>query len=191
MKYYGKPNTKKGIKVGEILGSEFDNKNSAIGIIREHGLLGEYVSRIDNGNGDTVEIDTDPKNISMNSVEYNGNKYWYGENSYDIEMQLKLNKRIGFYRELPDIYDDAVFHWKKNKKYGSLECVIEEGIFEYQCIYKPDGNANINVRYVACDNLHRNKVTMSTIEVINATNDVIIEAIKKWKSQFKDMLQNA
>lgn len=187
MKYYGNQYIKKAIKVGEVSRNEFINKNSAVGFIKEHGLLGEYISKMDGD--DEYLIDTNPKNKSMEYIEYNGEKYWYGENIYDEMASIRLNATVGFYAQLPDIYNDKVFHWKKNKKYGSMECTIEEGVLAYQCIYKADGNANVNVRYVACDNLHRNKVTIATIEVEYATNEVILKAIKEWKRSFKDSLK--
>ena len=188
MKIYGEANIRMSYKVGEVLAKEFNDGNSPIGFIKEHGMLGEYISKMERFDNGEYEIDTDPKNVDMHKVEYNGEIYWYGCNSLDMKMQLKLNHRIGFYKELPNIYDDNVFKWKKNKKYGTMECTIEEDVLEYQVIYKPDGNANINVKYIACDNLHKNKVTMATIEVVYASNDVILEAIKTWKKQFAEMI---
>lgn len=191
MKYYGDKNIKRGIKVGEISYKEFNDKDSAIGFIREHGLLGEYISKMRDEVEDEMPIDTDPDNISIQSIEYEGNRYWYGTNCFDPILTTDISRKVGVYRELPDIYDDKMFHWKKNKKYGSMECIIEENVFEYQCIYKADGNAMVNVRYTACDNLHKNKVTISTIEIEYATNKVILKAIKKWKKNFRDMLECA
>ena len=191
MKYYGEKNIKRSIKLGEINYNEFNDKDSAIGFIREHGMLGEYVSKMYDDAEEELSIDTDTENISLEVVEYNGNKYWYGTNCYDPALTLGMSRKIGVYKELPDIYDDKIFHWKKNKKYGSKECTIEENMFEYQCIYKADGNAVVNIRYTACDNLHRNKVTIATIEIEYATNKVILKAIKKWKKNFRDMLATA
>lgn len=191
MKIYGEANKRMGYKIGEISAKEFNDGKSPIGFIKEHGMLDEYISKMERVDNEEYEIDTDPKNTEMHKIEYNGETYWYGSNCYDMKMQLKLYNNIGIYKELPNIYDDNVFHWKRNKKYGTLECTVEGGVFEYQIIYKPDGNANINVRYVACDNLHRNKVTMSTIEVIYASNDVILKAIKTWKKQFRNMVDVA
>lgn len=188
MKYYGNEYIKKSVKVGEIPWNEFNDKNSAVGFIKEHGMLGEYVFKMEGIEDDEYLINTDPKNVSMDCIEYNGEKYWYGENIYDELASIRINRVVGFYRQLPDIYNDKVFHWKKNKKYGSMECTIEEGAFAYQCIYKADGNANINVRYIACENLHRNKVTIATIEVEFATNNVILNAIIKWKKSFRNSL---
>ena len=188
MKIYGEKNIKRSIKVGEVDANEFNDKNSAIGFIREHDMLGEYISKMYDDAEEEMKIDTNTENISIESIEYNGTKYWYGVNCYDPGLTLRLNKKIGFYRELPDIYDDKMFHWKKNKKYGSMETIIEDGVFEFQCIYKADGNATINVRYCACDNLHRNKVTMAMIEVEYATNTAILKGIKEWKKEFKSSL---
>lgn len=189
MKIYGNKNVKRGIKLGEIPYTTFNDKESAIGFINDHGLLGEYISRM-NGDEETT-IDTDSQNISMNKIEYNGETYWYGSNIYDEILTLRVDRMVGFYKELPNIYDDKIFHWKKNKKYGSQECVIEEEMFEYHIIYKADGNAVIDVRYTACDNRHRNKVTMSTIEVEYATNEILKKAIKTWKRNFRDQLNIA
>lgn len=187
MKIYGEKNIKRAIKVGEIEQNEFNDSKSPVGFIKEHGLLGEYISKMDGT--EEYEVDTDPKNVSMESVEYNGETYWYGVNPCDRELTMKLWRRVGFYKELPDIYDDDMFHWKVNKKYGSKECTIEEGMFEYFCIYKPDGNATVDVKYVACDNRHRNKVTMSTIEIEYASNETILRGIREWKKSFKEVLK--
>ena len=72
-----------------------------------------------------------------------------------------------------------------------MKCIIEDGVFEFHCIYKADGNAVINVKYCACDNLHRNKVTMAMIEVDFASNDIILKGIKQWKKEFRNMLKSA
>jgi hypothetical protein len=189
MKFYGEKNLKRGLKVGEISYKDFNDVSSAIGFIREHGLFGEYVSRMRDEVDDEISIDTDPENVDMESIEYEGNRYWYGTNCFDTVLTLGMDRKIGIYRELPDVYDDKIFHWKLNKKYGSMECVIEENLFEYHCIYKADGNAVINVKYTACDNLHKNKVTISTIEIEYATNTIILKAIKKWKKSFREALE--
>ena len=180
MKYYGEKDIKRGIKVGEVRAKDFDDDKTAIGFIKENGMIGAYISRL-NGR---EEIPIDTSDVGMKCVIYNGDKYWYGENSYDCLQ--KLNRYIGFYKELPDIYDDKMFHWKVNKKYDSKECIIEDGVFEYWVIYKANGTASVDVRYVKCDNRHRNKVTIATIEVVYATNNVIVDAIKEWKRKFKE-----
>ena len=191
MKYYGNANKKLGMKIAEIMENDLYNPGTPIGFINKNGDLAEYFENLIEVNGidddELYEVDTDPANVTMHKIEYNGKTYWWGTNCYDVRMSLRMGRRVGVYVQNPDIYDDKVFHWKNNKKYGTMECTIEEGVFEYQCIYKPDGNANINVRYTACDNAHRNKVTMSTIEVMYADNDTIIDAIKAWKKQFKGM----
>ena len=187
MKIYGNKNIKKVVRVGEINWKEFYDNNSAVGFIREHGLLGEFMAKMYDDLEEDMPIDVSSKGLK--SVEYNGNKYWYGENSYDSFLQAKIYKTVGVYKELPDIYDDESFRWKENKKYGSKECVIEDGVFEFQCIYKADGNAVINVKYCACDNLHRNKVTMAMIEIEYATNALIHKGIIQWKREFQQSLK--
>ena len=190
MKVYGDKNLKKVVKIGEIDWEEYNNKNSAVGFIKEHGLFGEYVSKMYDELEEDMLLDTSTEGVRVESVEYNGIKYWYGANSYDSTLNLKIYRAVGVYKELPDIYDDNMFHWKNNKKYGSKECTIEDGVFEFHCIYKADGNAVINVKYCACDNLHRNKVTMAMIEVEYATNSVILKGIKQWKREFQQSLKN-
>lgn len=191
MKIYGEKNIKRSIKIGEIDYNEFNDKTSAIGFIKEHGMLGEYMSKMYDEVEEEVNIDADPKNVTMHHIDYAGNRYWYGENAYDEFMLTNMYRKIGVYREMPDIYDDKKFHWKPNKKYGSMECKIEDGVFEYHCIYKADGNATVNVKYCACDNYHRNKVTIATIEVEYATNEVIMKGIMQWKREFKNSLKTA
>lgn len=191
MKIYGNENMKRGIKVGEVKRSEFNDKNSAVGFIKERGMLGEFIAEMNVDVNKEYFIDTNPNNISMKCVECNGEKYWYGVNPYDEMLTVKLDSMIGFYKELPDIYNDKMFHWKRNKKYGSMECVVEDGIFEYHCIYKADGNAIVDVKYNVCDNRHRNRVTITTIEIEYASNEVIIYAIKSWKKEFKEIVKDA
>ena len=126
----------------------------------------------------------------MNAVEYNGVKYWYGYNCYDAFLTMGIEKKIGVYKELPDIYNDKTFHWRKNRKYDSQECVVEDGLFEYHCIYKADQNGTVDIKYAACDNRHRNKVTIATIDVEYASNIAFNKAIRQWKKQFKESVKS-
>ena len=184
---YGDQYVRRALKITDIPYTEFIDESTAVGFIEKHGLIGEFISKLKyDYEGEEVNIDTDPKNLDLTLVEYNGVRYWYGENSLDSLMNLKVGgRRIGFYRELPNIFDDHNFHWKKNKKYGTLECVMERNKLEFHCIYKPDGNAIVNVKYTACENLHKNKVTISTIEINYANNGVIMKGILRWLNEFQ------
>jgi len=103
--------------------------------------------------------------------EKNGKNYYVyeGRDNYDLFV------------EAPLIMEDKLFKWKKNSKYRSLEAIIKEDTFEFQCIINPDGNGKVIVRYLKCENKHRNNVTLAELDVSNAYNEVFIETIKDWK----------
>lgn len=109
-------------------------------------------------------------------IEYKGDKYAIVDNIRYSEV----------FKVLPQIFDDNVFSWVYNKKYKTQEAKVDSGIFEFLCIYYPQtGDAAVDVRYTKCDNRHRNKVTLSTIEGIhNANNKKIKEAIREWREEF-------
>lgn len=112
----------------------------------------------------------------------------YGEViNYDGKDYLFYKRPLSFleiYEILPSVYDDEIFKWKTNKKYQTLEATVTSGMFEYECICRNDKSGIINVRYAKCDNKHRNKVTITTIEMDDINNKRIIDAIECWKIQF-------
>lgn len=85
---------------------------------------------------------------------------------------------------LPQIYNDKIFCWIKNKKYNTLETTLVLGNFEFYCICDNNNNVAIDVKYTKCDNRHKNRVTISVIKINDADNETILNAIDFWKEQF-------
>ena len=97
--------------------------------------------------------------------------------------------RLLIYREISGIVNDKIFEWKTIKKYGVKQAIFSKGAFTYECNVKADGDAYIDVRYNKKSNYHKNVVTISRIEVKEASNESILEAIDEWKDEFmKDMV---
>ena len=114
----------------------------------------------------------------------------YTHYEYDGE-DYYLERSEGFYilyKVVPLLINDGEFDWKENAKYNSKEAIITRGMFEYQCIVNADGNGKVIVRYVKCENLHRNKVTIAEFDVPNAYNEVFLEEINRWNKEFKDSI---
>lgn len=160
---------------------EFALKNYNEGIVEIYDNLGRRKST----RSENPSIYFDERWKKFKELEYDGEKYWVGIRN------AGLNDLYEIYKELPRIINDDIFHWKENKKYGSREALLVEGDFEYFCIVKENGDASIDIRYTACMNRHSNKVTIATIDVIDASNEDILEAIKKWKTEFKKSLNVA
>lgn len=188
MRIYNNNYVKRGVRLATISESDFKN-DCALGFIKEKGMLGEYFSKLEGT--EIEEFSCEPDNVDMRSIKYGDETYWYGVNCLSVRLTKGFDSFIEVYKELPSIYNDKTFNWKKNKKYGSMVAVIEDKIFEYHCIVKADGDAVVDVKYNACDNRHRNRVTITTIEISNATNDAIRDAIKEWKRDFKMVIKNA
>ena len=165
---------------------------SAIGYLNSIGKLMEYVMYHYNnavwtrGTGEKFKKCEEPdvvvtsKYKNLEKIEYENETQYVGlkeEGVSDIYVVYKL---------LPIVEDDDLFSWKENKKYGSREAVIKEGPFEYLCVLKADDNGFVDVRYVKCDNMHRNKVTIARIEIEHANNENFKQAIREWKSEFKE-----
>ena len=183
MKVYGNENTKRLAYICGYSKDDLNNPTTPIGWINKNGDIENFIAGRYRVQKTTY---CDDRFMEFESYEYNGNTYWFGERSSNLN-----NDVIEWYMELPMVINDKNFRWKKNKKYGSMECIIEDKAFEYHCIYKADGNAIVNVKYNACDNLHRNRVTIATIEIEYASNEVILKAIKEWKREFKEMISCA
>lgn len=187
MKYYGDKNVRRVYYVCGFRKEDLNDKTTHIGYINSIGKLHDYVSQLPvrggmDGHGGYRRYPTifcDERTRNYLSFKANGNTYWYGERGGFNAGE------IAFYLEMPMITNDDTFLWHPNKKYNSKECVIEDGALEYLCIYKENGNGIVDVKYNACDNRHRNKVTIATIEIEYASNEVFIEAIKEWKTKFK------
>lgn len=193
MEYYGNLNNKR-LRVCETYDiEEITDVTKAVGFINSKGMLFDYALKQYNegymhrhtkdfsGNIHPCD-DVNPWImfsdcwLGMKKIKRNGTIYYVGE--------FKWNKKeYGVLMELPRIGDDSVFTWKTNKRYGTLEATIKKENFEYLCIVKADGNAFVEVKYTKQDNKHRNNVTMARINVYNASNQDILDAIKKWQAE--------
>ena len=177
MKYYGDNNI---IRVSACAGFS-DGEINEMRFMQEQGILHEYVASKECRRVQSMDLDN---LVDYQQYEYNGEQYIFGK-------KRKLGSCLQYWKIQPSLYNDKTFEWKKNKKYNRLECIIEDGLFEYYCITKEDSVVSVDVRYTACDNRHRNKVTIANIEVTNASNDAISKAIKQWKKGFKEVIMAA
>lgn len=172
-------------KVRGRLLTRFNDDTSEINFLKRKDLFMEFLTSkealVCHGNV-IKEFKESEANEKGRYITYNNKKYLligtkYSVLTYDV------------YEVLPDVYNDEVLEWKKNKKHGTLEARFELGMFEYLCTYRDSGTALIDVRYVKCENPHRNRVTIETIEVRNATNERIFNAISEWKNQMIGLLK--
>ena len=141
---------------------------------------------------------------SPNGLNWRGDTYWHGRPRCTKEWMNMEEIRIGdqtyyreidgsrtkykwerYYKEVPGIYDDGhKLKWAENARYDAKETSFTQGMFEFHCIVKATGDAIVEVKYAKCENKHRNRVTIAEIEVIDATNKSIMDAITKWKKGF-------
>lgn len=175
MKYYG-DSSKMTLELVAMV-----NNNKATKFIKSKGMLTEYILEV----GECEHYIYDLVNVSnFKKKAFRGENYFieyrklYGSNKETILM----------YKEADRIYNDGKLVWRENKKYGVKETTYVTGNFEFFIIAKTDGDATIEARYAKCDNKHRNKVTISRIEVYNASNGEIMNAIEKWKREMREEL---
>ena len=211
MEYYGNLNNKRLMEIECFMVDDVKNPATEIGFIYSKGMLFDYVlDRYYKGTvyeekwedagrhgqkKTTVPIKVkDTKHFiewndrwkSMKRIKRNKVFYYVGE--YKVYGRGNC---YFVYMELPRIEDDKIFTWKYNDKYDTKEAVIKGDVFSFEIIVKPNGNAVIDVRYTKCENKHRNNVTLAQINVYNASNEDILEAIKKWKSNMIQDLRAA
>ena len=181
MKFYGDLNCNR-IALVDMYKMKFVNDvSSAIGFINKKGMLFEYA--VDNHT--CSETGTYYRDCSQfKKRKYKKETYYMGVHKSGNEEYYVV------YKVLPRIANDGTFKWKKNERYDTLETVIIQGNFEFTCIVKSDGDAYVDVRYAKCDNKHRNRVTIARIEVFNAANEEILNAIEEWKKTFVDEIKN-
>lgn len=184
MEYYGDMNKKRLKVISNFEKEDVLDTTSQIGFINSKGLFLDYTLKFFNEG--IVSYGKHPcdaptpwimysdcwqnmKKIKRNNkIYYIGNFYW----NRDLYGVLLEEPRIG---------NDKVFTWKTNPRYGTLEAIIKESNFEYLCIVKADGNAFVEVKYTKQENKHRNNITIARIDVYNASNQDIVEAIKQWQ----------
>lgn len=127
-----------------------------------------------------------PTFISEQKLEQNNAKK-FKYNGDDYILVTNVYGTTSLYKVLLPVFDDGMFVWNKNKRYNSMESVVTIGAFEFLCIYHETGYGTVDVRYAKCDNKHRNKVTISTIENIRcANNKMFLEAINQWRETLKN-----
>ena len=191
MEYYGDLNKKRLQIIADYKLNDITNPTSYVGYLYSKGLLLDYsLKQYTEGyihNSKQGDIHPCDSNISWiiysdcwsASKANKRNKKIY----YTGEFNWNGNKMYGVFMELPRIANDSTFTWRENRKYGTLETVIKSENFEYLCVSKLDGNAFVEVKYTKQENKHRNNVTIARIDVYNASNEDILEAIKKWQNE--------
>ena len=177
MKYYGDSN-KKALKA-----VAYATDDSTIQFVRRKGMFMEYMLEV--RECESNEKDDFPcvyeKNVDNFKVKNFRNGKYYIEKGHLLASGNKDMTYYQIYKEVDRFYYAKGFVWRENKKYGVKETTHISGKFEFFIIVKGNGDAHIDVRYTACDNKHRNKVTISTIEVYNASTQEIKNAIEEWK----------
>ena len=191
MEYYGDLNKKRLMIVADYKLKDIADPTSEIGYIFSKGLLLDYTLKQftegyihNNKQGDIHPCENNKPWVIYSdcwsvSKANKRNKKTY----YTNEFNWNGNKLYGVFMELPRIANDGIFAWKENKKYGTLEAILKSESFEYLCVSKLDGNAFIEVKYTKQENKHRNNVTLARIDVYNASNQDILDAIEKWKKE--------
>ena len=168
--------------------------NAYTDFMKKKGLLIEFLISIgrhcyeqDKINGKTIvdDIDRTIKHRAWWSPEQKYEKIIIDDEVFYLceKWFSNNNQKYYIYMEVPLIIDDENFIWKTNFKYNSKEATITRGMFEYQCIINADGNGKVIVRYVKCENFHRNKVTIAEFDVPNAYNEVFLEEINRWNKE--------
>lgn len=201
MEYYGNLNNKRLAWVATYDIDEIMNKATEIGFINKKGMLLDYsLVRFENYQfryvHDGIAETTTGKERMMN-----GNSIVTWTDDWKNMQKIKRNKvnyyigeidgrTYGVFMEMPRVGNDSNFKWKENRKYDTKECFIDGDTFKFEVIAKPNGNALINVRYTKCENKHRNNVTVAQIDVYNASNQDILDAISKWKNTMIQDLRN-
>lgn len=178
MKYYGNADYNRLEMVNFYSLDSIKDSNTPAGYLNQHDLLFDFI--------------VNQQKERKGSVEYREctqfKKKRYKKETYYIGIRKIMGISGECYvvwKQLPRIANDETFKWKYNSKYDTKETVINQGNFEFTCIVKSDGDAIVDVRYTKCENKHRNRVTITRIEVYNAANEEILKAIDEWKSVFK------
>lgn len=191
MEYYGDLNKKRLMVIANYNLKEITDSTTCIGYIYSKGMLLDYALKhyTEGYIHNNKQGDIHPCNSNTSWIIYsdcwNGSKVNKRNKKiyYSGEFNWNGIKLYGVFMELPRIANDGTFTWKENKKYGTLETILRSESFEYLCVVKMDGNAFIEVKYTKQENKHRNNVTIARINVYNASNQDILEAIKKWQNE--------
>lgn len=180
MKYYGDTEKNRLELVYDVDINDVTNEAIAEGYLNKKGMLFEFIMKRLSLGYDISEFPCSYKNCSsFKKKKFNNEIYYIGTEKLQIG-----GERYRVWKKHARIENDKTFRWKENQKYGTKETVIIQGNFEFTCIAKADGDAIVDVRYTKCDNKHRNKVTITRIEVYDASNEEILNAIDEWKKTF-------
>ena len=194
MKYYGNANRNRLDLMDIYPVEEINNPNTEAGYLYKKGMLFDFLVNRDRTTVMNIHRSSDYPVVYYEDCSQFKKKKYANEVYYigvrEVCYSTGRKQCYVLYRQLPRIANDDIFRWKDNLKYGSKETVIIQGNFEYTCIVKADGDAIIDVRYAKCDNKHRNKVTITRIEVINAANEEILNAIAEWKKVFEQEMRS-
>lgn len=165
----------------------WEGSSSPLKYLYENNLMIDYLLKSDNPtNGLKLPKYYLPNIRTAKTVEYNGKTYTYA----NVRFGKRGGVQVVFWEGTPNIYVDGPnWLWSYNDKHGTFEYTIKEKFFEYVCVLRGDGSVRVDVKYTKCDNRHRNKVTISEIEIENATNNDIIEAINVWKKELINQIQ--
>lgn len=195
MEYYGKGKALRLVAAYDA--DDIYDQTTQIGFINAKGMLMEYATKHYTegkvfyrkgkctGECTPAECETshyDERYKDLEKIKYKGKTYYVGF------ARMSIYEKYVIYIEAPAFENDDTFRWKENKRYGTKEATIVTPNFEYFCVQKGDGNAFVEVRYTKCDNRHRNKVTIARIDVYNASNGAILDAIVAWKKEMKQEL---
>lgn len=191
MEYYGDLNKKRLMVVARYDLKDITDPTTEIGYIHSKGLLLDYTLKqyYEGYMHSKQQGNIHPCDDEMPWIIYDNcwssartnkrNKKTY----YTNEFEWNGKRGYAVFMELPRIANDGTFTWKENKKYGTLEATLKSESFEYLCVSKLDGNAFVEVKYTKQENKHRNNVTLARIDVYNASNQDILDAIEKWKKE--------
>ena len=188
MEYYGNLDYERLVTVARYEMNDVNNPNTAVGYLNNKDILFDFII---NQQKEEAPISEYRDCSSLKKKKRNKEYYYIGivkERARTKEIGSTKTEYVSYYtvwKKLPRIGNDKTFKWKENLKYGTKETVIIQGNFEFSCIVKADGDAIVDVRYAKCDNKHRNRVTITRIDVYNASNQEILNAIKEWKKMFQ------
>lgn len=177
MEYYGNPDLK---RMKLVYTHEMEGISEALAFIDRKGMMFEYA--VDHWQ---PWVEKEPKYYNKSTIEHfcrvdhKGKVYYVGNNG-------TYARKYTVFEELPMVYDDDDFHWKKEDE--NLVSLIHDGSFDYESVYQPSGNAEVYIKYTKCED--RQIVTLAHITVHNASNREITNALREWKEKFLDSLFN-
>lgn len=163
---------------------DMDHNTGLWKYLKEKNLFIDYVFESGLAGNIHVPCEFNERDIATQKVD----EFTYKDKNY-VVLKEPLNY-TSVYELLDKVHNTELMMWQDNKKYGTKDCKFESGMFEFHCICQKDNTVMIDVKYTKCDNKHKNKVTVSTIEVKDADNKRILEAVDEWKESFLSDVNN-